>query len=344
MSGPSYQPRDDRRRAKQLAEWFAVAARDLPWRRQRTAYTALVAELMLQQTQVSRVIDRFDTFLERFPTPASLAAADEQQVLACWQGLGYYRRARHLHQAAKAIVIQHAGEVPLDTQTLRQLPGVGRYTAGAIASIVGDQPEPIVDGNVRRVFARWHDEPEPRDAWCWQRAEQLVNATQLPGVVNEAMMELGAMICTPSNPKCGVCPVRDRCRARAEGTVDSVPRPVTGPAKKTIHHHCIVIERSGLVLLEQRAARGLWANMWQPVTIETPVPLAPADVSGQAPFMVTGLLPVSSLSHQTTHRRVEFHIYHARTRIRRGHWQPLGDLESLPMSSPHRRMLTELGR
>jgi len=199
-------PRDtDRRRVRALERWFARHARDLPWRRRRTGYRALVAEVMLQQTQVSRVAERYVEFLRRFPTVRGLAEADEQEVLAAWQGLGYYRRARNLHAAARLIVAERGGRIPRTVDGLRQLPGVGRYTAGAIASIVYGAPAPIVDGNVQRVIARWdaNDAP-PADASTvaetWRRAEDLVGATARPGVLNEALMELGATVCTPVNP------------------------------------------------------------------------------------------------------------------------------------------------
>ncbi|MCA9294882.1 MAG: A/G-specific adenine glycosylase, partial [Phycisphaerales bacterium] len=220
----------DRSRALAIEDWFRANARDLPWRAARSAYAGLVSESMLQQTQVARVVERFTQFMARFPTVHDLAAADEQEVLAIWQGLGYYRRARHLHQAAKAIVEEHDGVIPADINALRALPGVGRYTAGAIASIIYHRPEPIVDGNVYRVLARLDAQNKPAsDAeaqrWGWSRASELVQLARDPGAFNEGMMELGATICTPRAPACSDCPVRAGCRAHADGRADVIPPP-----------------------------------------------------------------------------------------------------------------------
>ena len=198
--------RDDRINAKcvrLLCQWFRRNARDLPWRQRqhRSGYGALVAESMLQQTQVARVIESYKAFMRRVPTVKALAAADEQEVLTMWRGLGYYRRARNLHRAAKVVINDYGGRMPATANQLRHLPGVGRYTAGAIASIVHHQREPIVDGNVRRVLARWFakksDDNSQGDRWAWSKATQLVAIAPNPGVFNEALMELGATICTP---------------------------------------------------------------------------------------------------------------------------------------------------
>ncbi len=329
----------DRTRANRLIRWFASAARDLPWRRNRSSYNALVSELMLQQTQVARVVERYEEFVRQFPNPDVLARADEQDVLAAWQGLGYYRRARMLHQAAKQIMTGHGGEIPSDAETLRQLPGVGRYTAGAIASIVGNAREPVVDGNVKRVLARWHAEPDPCEEWCWDKAKLLVESTSQPGRLNEAMMELGATVCTPSQPSCDLCPVRTSCEANQRGCVSEIPVRKPAVRKKIVHHHCVLIERAGSLLLEQRPERGLWAYMWQPVTVESEVMLDDAQLVEGLGFGVSRLCLADVFTHQTTHRRVEFRVYTAKARIRRGDWQPLRAIKSLPMSNPHRRMI-----
>ncbi|MEM9374068.1 MAG: A/G-specific adenine glycosylase, partial [Planctomycetota bacterium] len=218
-----------------VERWFRANARDLPWRPDpidgpRDPYRALVSELMLQQTQVSRVLEKYTPFLERFPTAEALAAAAEADVLAEWSGLGYYRRARLLHAAAKAVVHDHAGSFPTDPARIRSLPGVGRYTAGAVASIVFGQREPILDGNVERVLLRLHAKPDPpkdkaTQAWAWDRAQQLVDASDSPGVLNEGLMELGAIVCTPGAPKCRACPLRRACEAHRRGTAEEIPEP-----------------------------------------------------------------------------------------------------------------------
>src|SRR6266545_8115268 len=214
-----------------LLSWCDRDRRDLPWRLPIDAppdarldpYHVLVSELMLQQTQVSTVVPYFHRFIARFPKVQALARADEQDVLRLWQGLGYYSRARNLHAAAKKVVHELHGRFPRTAQELRRLPGVGRYTAGAIASIAFDEPAPAVDGNVARVFCRLHGhESETQEEW-WTCAAKLV-AGPRPGDFNSAMMELGAMVCTPKAPKCMLCPVAEHCEALAGGMQEKLPR------------------------------------------------------------------------------------------------------------------------
>jgi A/G-specific adenine glycosylase len=335
----------DRSRALAIETWFRANARDLPWRTARSAYAGLVSESMLQQTQVARVIERFMQFMTRFPTVHDLAAANEQDVLAIWQGLGYYRRARHLHQAARIIVDDHGGVMPADIDALRALPGVGRYTAGAIASIIFHQREPIVDGNVYRVLARLdaHDLPasDPEaQRWGWKRATELVQLARDPGVFNEGMMELGATICTPRAPSCDHCPVRDGCRAHATGRAEVIPPPKQRAAVEERHHHCIVVHRTTGVLLVQRPYNGLWAGLWQPPTVESLAPLDDDDVHAQLTCNVTSTARKGSFIHQTTHRRITCHVFTARTRQRGGRWVTWHDLPAVPMSSAHRAVLS----
>ncbi len=323
-----------------VCEWFSLQGRNLPWRRRRTGYRALVAEAMLQQTQVSRVVPRFIAFIQRFPTVRALAAADEQDVLAMWQGLGYYRRAQHLHSAARMIVTQFGGRVPSTLKCLRQLPGVGRYSAAAIASIVFDQPEPMVDGNVRRVLVRW----EARggaidDDWAWDRAAVLVRSACAPGEFNEALMELGALICTPKTPQCQRCPVARHCKAYQRNAQHRIPPPKTAPRQKLVHHHAVVIVRGGKVLLERRTSKGMWSRMWQAPTIEADSPLRPEDLKAALPVRVYQLTKLARFEHQTTHRRITFHVYTAKSRARRGVWRHPEDIADLPISNAQRRVL-----
>jgi A/G-specific adenine glycosylase len=340
-------PAVERHRARALERWFARHARDLPWRRRRTGYRALVAEIMLQQTQVARVAERYVEFLRRFPTVKALAAADEQEVLAAWQGLGYYRRARSLHAAARFVVAEMGGRIPRSVAELRRLPGVGRYTAGAIASIVYGAPVPIVDGNVQRVIARWdaNDAP-PADAATvaatWERAEQVVSAAQRPGVLNEALMELGATVCTPANPRCSSCPVAKWCAARASDRQDSIPPPKPPPASTRVHHHVVVVRRGERILLEQRPSRGLWSNLWQAPTVEAASALTAEQVRPRLPVAVTDVETLPGFEYRTTHRRIRFHVFHARSRARRGTWRRPDDVGDLPMSNAQRRVLALL--
>ncbi len=331
-----------------LCRWFEREARDLPWRkrRMRTGYAALVAESMLQQTQVSRVVDRFQQFVRALPDVASLAAADEQEVLSLWQGLGYYRRARNLHAAAKMIVRDFAGRVPRNVRDLMHLPGVGRYTAGAVASIVFEQAEPIVDGNVERVLARLFADRRAnakRDQ-AWSLAQELVLQAKRPGVFNESLMELGATICLPqpASPRCETCPMARWCEARRSGLQDSIPSPRVRRAARAVEHHAVVVTRPGgqHILLEQRPADGMWAGLWQAPTFET---AQPADIDriahGLPHDAATTLHRCGDFVHKTTHRLIRFQVYRAISRSRRGRWHPAASLHELPMSSAQRRVL-----
>lgn len=312
--------------AAALTRWFAVSARDLPWRATpRNPYHALVAEAMLQQTQVSRVIDFFHRFLARFPTVASLAAAPEAEVLALWSGLGYYRRAKSLHAAAKSIIVDHAGRVPATADALAALPGIGPYTAGAIASIVFDQPAPLVDGNVLRVLQRLEarddfENDRTKSAWAWQRAGEFVQASISaggPAAFNEGLMELGATVCLapPSQPQCLLCPLRDHCRAHAQGLTDRIPSPRERATQKTAHCLVLVIrDKRSRILVEQRPHTGMWAGMWQCPTLDLDRAPTPADAAAFASLKSADpatLVPLGDFTHNTTHRRLHFVVFAA---------------------------------
>jgi A/G-specific adenine glycosylase len=351
----------DREIARAVEGWFVINARDLPWRRRRDGYAALVSEAMLQQTQVSRVIEAFARFMRRFPDVRALAGAREQDVLAAWQGMGYYRRARHLHAAARVIVRDHAGAVPEDVESLRALPGVGRYTAGAIASIVFGRREPIVDGNVARVLARLHAREEAIDAtesvaWTWSRARALVNAAGDPGRLNEGLMELGATVCVPASPKCGECPAARWCQARRRGVEREVPPPKKAAAPRSVHHHAVIIQRAdGRVLIERRSPDGMWSNMWQAPTVEADHELRARSIASALRVAVQGLSRINSFAHATTHRTITFHVYSAllaegtsarevnggRAKARLAWIDPAGDARGTPrpMSVPQRRIM-----
>ena len=203
---------------RSLLSWFERCHRDLPWRRNRDPYAIWVSEIMLQQTQVATVIPFFKRFLETFPTLADLAAAKEEQVLRLWEGLGYYRRARDLHRAARQMVAEHGGQIPQEPAILRTLPGIGRYTVGAILSQAFDRRLPILEANSQRVLCRLFGRREdprrgPARRWLWEMAETLL-PTRRVGAFNQALMELGALVCTPAAPQCAVCPVAVLCTAR----------------------------------------------------------------------------------------------------------------------------------
>jgi A/G-specific adenine glycosylase len=332
--------------AAAVERWFAAAGRRLPWRRKRhrTGYGALVAEQMLQQTQVSRVIERYGEFMRRFPTVRRLAAAGEQEVLRFWQGLGYYRRARSLHAAAREVVSRCGGRVPRTAARLIQLPGVGRYTAGAIASIVYGERAPIVDGNVRRVICRVLGvAAEPDREWLWTQATLLVEAATDAGSLNEGLMELGATVCAPRAPRCGACPLANRCRARERGAQDSIPQPRRAVARSPVHHHAVIVRRNGAVLMEQRPDRGLWAGLWQPPVVEAAARLDELTVRVGLGVPVHELRLRGAVQFDTTHRRIEFQVFIARAgrvgALNGRRWVPLARLGELPISTAHRRVL-----
>ena len=322
-----------------LEDWFPGAARDLPWRSERSGYRALVSELMLQQTQVARVVDSFTRFMARFPTVQALADAPEAEVLGAWQGLGYYRRARLLHRAAQVIRDSHGGEVPSDPEALGALPGVGRYTAGAIASIAFGRRTAIVDGNVLRVLSRLADHPtrvgDPAaERWAWRESERVVAVAAAPAVTNEALMELGATVCTPVAPRCGECPLASRCAGRASGRAPAIPAPRAAAARRTLHWHALVhVDRRGVLLCE-RPAKGLWAGMMQPPTVESDVPLGIEALSASWGVAVER---VGAFTHVTSHRTVEFSVHAVRgaaaPRIAEARRVALPELESLALSN-----------
>lgn len=242
-------------------------ARDLPWRRRRTPWRALVSEFMLQQTQVSRVVERFEGFLREFPSAKAMAAGPESAVVRAWSGMGYYRRARNLHKLSVALVERHGGRVPRGLADLAALPGVGRYTAGALASIVFGERAAIVDGNVARVLLRVHGEPMALESpatqrWLWERAQEYVDGARDPSVANEGLMELGALVCTPRGPRCGECPLESRCKARLEGCAESLPVKARRVKRREWRGDAIVCMRGSRLLVTQRAAGELWEGMW----------------------------------------------------------------------------------
>lgn len=263
-------PSEPGRLAASLEDWFSEAARQLPWREERTPYRVWLSEVMLQQTRVATVIDYFHRFLARFPDVHALAAAPEDDVLALWSGLGYYARGRNLHRAAKVVAWERGGVFPERVEELCALPGIGPYTAGAIASLAFGKRAPIVDGNVARILARVCDDdvaidsPEGRERMD-VRARVLVEAATDPARLNEGMMELGALVCTPRSPACLVCPWRTPCRSRAQGTVDERPQKLPRRARRTLRVASAVIRDSeGAVWLERRAQAGLFGGLYEP--------------------------------------------------------------------------------
>lgn len=264
-----------------LLKFFDAHQRDLPWRETNDPYAIWVSEVMLQQTRVATVVPYYRNWLEAFPTVEALAAAPESEVLKRWEGLGYYSRARNLHRAAAVVCEQFSGSLPASVEGLRTLPGVGPYTAGAVGSIAFGLAAPAVDGNVKRVLSRLLDEPSPSERELDRQARALVDPNR-PGDFNQALMELGSLICTPRSPRCDTCPIASHCRARAAGTVAERPLPRTRAATPHQNLVTLVVARgvssaSVQLLLERRPEQGLLAGLWsfpeaRAVESEAPVP------------------------------------------------------------------------
>jgi A/G-specific adenine glycosylase len=255
---------DLRRLRAPLLRWYRASKRDLPWRRTRDPYALWVSEVMLQQTTVTAVVPYWERFLARFPDVAALARAREEDVLAVWSGLGYYRRARALREGAIAVMERHGGRLPGDVDELQALPGIGRYTAGAVASLAFDAEAPVVDGNVRRVLSRLFaiaGRGASLERACWSIADELVRGPA-PADLNQALMELGALICTPRAPACEACPLRRACAARSLGSPERFPQGAPRPRVRAIPVAVAWVESAGRVLLVRRPKDGLLRGTW----------------------------------------------------------------------------------
>jgi A/G-specific adenine glycosylase len=321
-----------------LLSFYRKHARDLPWRRTRDPYAIWVSEVMLQQTQVQTVVPRFSDFLRQFPTIATLAAADERTVCEAWAGLGYYRRARNLHKAARVIVGELGGTIPTSEPELRKLPGIGAYTAAAIASIAFAAKHAAVDGNLVRVLARVFTLPGRADNAVLvravrARAQVLVDCAQ-PGEINQALMDIGATLCRPDNPVCPDCPLRRFCQAFREGNPSQYPGRKTRTARKSLRIAFAWIEHNGALLLEQRPLDGLWPGLW-----ELPSASGPRAKQELAQRLGQALgSPLAKISHVLTHRQVSASIYQATARPQTGQkwWkEPL----AAPLSSLARKAI-----
>jgi len=281
MSAAGGDPAAARRRAPELRRalcgWYGRHRRDLPWRRTRDPYAVWISEAMLQQTRVETVIPYWERFLERLPTVAHLARAGEAELLELWSGLGYYRRARALGRAAAVIEAEHGGAFPRELAAALALPGVGPYTAGAVLSIAYDEPCAVVDGNVLRVLARLFALEAPVDSAelrrrAWTLAEELVprgaRGDEGPGAWNQALMELGATVCVPREPRCLACPLHAACEGRRRGLETRLPTPGRKRAPVEVELDVVVVAERGRVLLEQRPAGGRMAGLWELPTRE----------------------------------------------------------------------------
>jgi A/G-specific adenine glycosylase len=301
---------------RRLLRWYDRNKRDLPWRGQRDPYRVWISEIMLQQTRVAVVIPYYERFVRRFPTIRDLAEAKESEVLTLWSGLGYYRRARMLHQAAKQVIAQWNGEMPRTSANLRSLQGVGRYTAAAIASICYEEESAVVDGNVERVLDRLHGR-ELAAADHWRLAQETIPRSR-PGDFNQAMMELGATVCTPLSPQCADCPLRKLCRQQGIVTVARQ----TKRAKRTLRY---LLDSSGtrIRLVKRKSSERLMPNMWELPTADNV-----GDVSLRLRHSIT------SIDYAVEVRRGR-----ARSGKRSGKYVSLSELTHLPLTGLTRKIL-----
>ncbi|QEH35403.1 putative A/G-specific adenine glycosylase YfhQ [Aquisphaera giovannonii] len=345
-----------------LLSWYAENGRDLPWRGEGDPYRVLLSEMMLVQTTVAAVIPYFARFLERFPDVRSLAEAPESDVLKAWEGLGYYRRARQLHEAARVIVARHAGVIPADAEAVRALPGVGRYMAGAILSFAFDRPEPIVEANTQRVLARllaWEEDLKTSRSRerLWEAAGRLV-PPEGAGRFNQALMDLGATVCTPRAPACLICPLSTLCEARRRGIQDRLP--VAAPRKPplAVAEACVLAEKKGELLVVRRRESGLWAGFWEFPTVH----LEGADPAGRSfgePVdleegvrRLTGVRvrvgpEVRALSYGVTKHKVLLRVHPAKAvsgsprpgpGLSDARWIPPAELPTLTLGAPARKL------
>lgn len=301
-----------------LLAWFHAHQRDLPWRRTYAPYHIWLSEIMLQQTQMARVVDYFTRWLVRFPDIATLAAAHEEDVLKFWEGLGYYSRARNLHRAAQLLMRDHGGLLPPDHATLLALPGIGRYTAGAIMSLAFNQKYPVVDANVERLFARLDDIDSPikesgNQRFLWQRVNALIPDGQARHF-NQALMELGALICTPRNPLCTACPVARHCKALRGNTVERRPVPREKRSQVRIEMVTGILLHEGRIFIQKRPPAGVWANLWefpggQLEPGETPTAALIREYREETEWEIHSLKKLRIVHHSYTRYRVTLHGY-----------------------------------
>jgi A/G-specific adenine glycosylase len=320
-----------------LAAWYRRSRRLLPWRRSRDPYRIWISEVMLQQTTVKAVLPHYRRFLRRFPTIGSLAAARLETVLAAWSGLGYYRRARHLHAAARAIVSERRGRFPRRLDEALALPGIGRYTAGAILSIAFGERLPVLDGNVARVLSRLFmigGDPTTasRRERLWRLAGALVDEAPVPGDLNQAIMELGATVCLPANPACGRCPVARRCSARAAGAQHRVPAPRRRRAPRRLRSTVALVSRRGLYLMRRRQGTRLMDGLWE-------FPAVEGGCDGGSPDGLRLALgePIATVRHSITYRRYLVEVRTGRLLreppLRNYRWVDPREVARLPTSS-----------
>ncbi len=346
---------------KRLLAWYAKHKRDLPWRKSKNPYRVWLSEVMLQQTQVETVKPYFQRFLKAFPTVKKLAEADEQEVLRLWEGLGYYRRARQLHAAAQQVVAEFGGRFPDDVQSLQSLPGIGRYTAGAIASIAFDRRAPILEANTIRLFSRllaYRDDPMKAagQRLLWQAAEQVLPRKEI-APFNQALMELGSLVCSPTNPRCDQCPAASLCITNELGLQKSIPKSGKKVKFTDVSEAAVVVRKivrkKERVLLRRCAEGERWAGLWDfpRFEIESEGPLFVRDELIAKVQQQTGIviLPgglLKTIKHGVTRYRITLDCYEATfssgrvtsTKEEPVRWVPTPELIDLPLSTTGRKI------
>ena len=348
---------------RRLLKWFDANQRDLPWRKNRTPYRIWVSEIMLQQTQVATVIDYYNRFMKRFPTVKKLAAAEQSEVLKLWEGLGYYRRARQLHAAAQVVVEEHGGRFPTDFESVLALPGIGRYTAGAILSISLDQKLPILEGNTIRVFARLLTMKEdPRSSAnqkvLWDFSESIL-PRQRCGDFNQALMELGSEICTPTKPACDQCPISNYCPTFVQGLQEQIPASGKKTKYEDLHEAVIVVRKGQGVrtkfLVRQCGPDERWSGLWDFPRYKVVDDDVEGDLSKQLKAQ-TGLTAnvvatTKRIKHAVTKYRITLDCYIADSptgRLKKNQtatqWLTADELADLPMSTSGRKIVNALDK
>ncbi len=348
--------------ASRLIDWFLSAMRPLPWRDRYDPYRVWISEIMLQQTQMERGVRYFNNWMRLFPDIRSVAAADEEAILAAWEGLGYYSRARNLHAAAKRVMDRHGGEFPRSHEDIRALPGVGDYTAGAIASIAFNLPVPAVDANVLRIFARVLDIDAPVTEQpvklAVAEAAQSLMPEQSPRLFNQALMELGALVCGKT-PKCGECPLTDLCAAHGNGTASA--RPVKAAKAAHALHEVVagVIMLNGRAFIRKRPPRGLWAGLWEfpggaAERGETPEQAVIRHIRAETGASARVREKIGVVRHGYTTNRVTMHGYVCEMNAGspspssgpsggESRWASPGEAARLAFAAGHRKLLERLG-
>ncbi len=341
-----------------LLQWYAQAGRDLPWRRNRDPYAIWISEIMLQQTQVQTVIPYYHRWLQAFPTVFSVAAAEQQQVLKAWEGLGYYARARNLHRAAQQLVEQHGGQIPNDVDALLALPGIGRTTAGGILSAAFNQPLPILDGNVKRVLARLVALPIPVKraiAPLWQLSSQLLS-TEHPRDFNQALMDLGATVCLPKHPHCPDCPWQLHCTAYNLGKASELPMTETSqPLPHKLIGVAVIHNDNGQILIDRRRQEGLLGGLWEfpggkiepGETVEQCIQREIQEELGIAVAVGDRLI---TIDHAYSHFRVTLYVHHCQhlsgdpqpLECDEVRWVTLDEIDSFPFPKANGQIIAAL--